>query len=247
LLLVDISSKHKVSSISFKNSVWSRGQLVIQLLSPDVTSFDSLFKVNSLKILQLYLNKELGRIISTNKNLGNKPLVNSISSKYMIQLAVPKQFDLSISTSDFFLLHREQFIKDGGLQHQVSQGVFYTDYPYSDTSDFSINNLLKKRDSITSVFIEGPSKNSHMQVSHRFIEPKSYKILFRNYFAIEIRGLWRIEGDYLGGPFYELNILDEKKEKIHCIDCYVFAPHFNKRDYLREVEAIVKSFDFTKK
>ena len=46
----------------------------------------------------------------------------------------------------------------------------------------------------------------------------------------------------MGGPFISLSTLNETKDKIICIEGQVFAPKFDKREYLREMEAVLYSF-----
>ena len=46
---------------------------------------------------------------------------------------------------------------------------------------------------------------------------------------------------FIVSPFYSFSFLDSKSENIITIDGFVYAPEEHKRDYLREVEAIVKS------
>jgi hypothetical protein len=47
----------------------------------------------------------------------------------------------------------------------------------------------------------------------------------------------------MGGPFVHLAIVDENQSRILNIVGYVYAPQFNKRDYLREIEAMIYSFE----
>ena len=66
----------------------------------------------------------------------------------------------------------------------------------------------------------------------------------KNNYTIEIRGLWNVYGDFMGDPFLSLTVLDEKRKRVITVDGYVYAPKFNKRNYLRQVEAILYSLEF---
>jgi len=66
---------------------------------------------------------------------------------------------------------------------------------------------------------------------------------FRDRYTVEVRGLWRVEGDFMGGPFVSLTTVDEARNRVVTVEGYVFAPRYNKRNYLREVEAVVYSLD----
>jgi hypothetical protein len=61
-----------------------------------------------------------------------------------------------------------------------------------------------------------------------------------------MRGLWKLEGDFMGGPFYSMTFLDERTGNLVTIDGFAYAPYFDKREYIREVEAIIKTLKFKK-
>jgi hypothetical protein len=70
------------------------------------------------------------------------------------------------------------------------------------------------------------------------------KIMQDSCYTIEVRGLWKVKGDFMGGPFVNLSILNEKTNKIVCVDGYVYAPSQNKRLIMRQVEAVLKTISF---
>ena len=53
-----------------------------------------------------------------------------------------------------------------------------------------------------------------------------------------------MENGFMGGPFVSLTTLDKKRNRVVTIEGYVFAPKFKKRDYIKEVEAIIYSTKF---
>ena len=68
---------------------------------------------------------------------------------------------------------------------------------------------------------------------------QEYKIHYHD--GIELRGLWASVRDKMGGPFYSFTMLTPDQDSCITIDGFVYAPQEEKRDYLREVESIVKS------
>ncbi|MEA2041959.1 MAG: DUF4837 family protein, partial [Bacteroidota bacterium] len=64
-------------------------------------------------------------------------------------------------------------------------------------------------------------------------------------FAVITRGLWRVEGAFMGGPFVNYAVLDKARNRIVYIDGFVYAGRQEKRRFMREVEAIVSSIRFT--
>ena len=70
------------------------------------------------------------------------------------------------------------------------------------------------------------------------------EIKFNDHYAVEVRGLWNVYEDFMGGPYIIYTVLDEQGNRIVTVDGYVYAPKFNKRNYLRQVEAILCSLKF---
>lgn len=79
-----------------------------------------------------------------------------------------------------------------------------------------------------------------MQSYAEFV-PKEREISMNGLYAKELRGLWFIKGDFMGGPYVNYTFVDEKRNQVICIDGYVFAPKFDKREFLRELEAFALS------
>ena len=52
-----------------------------------------------------------------------------------------------------------------------------------------------------------------------------------------VRGLWRMEGDMMGGPFVSHAQLDEARQRVIVVEGFVYAPETDKRNFLRRIEA----------
>ena len=87
-------------------------------------------------------------------------------------------------------------------------------------------------------------ENTYMTISdfaRPSIEYKKYKGLD---FA-EIRGFWEVQNDFMGGPFVIHAFYDKNNPKeIIVVEGFVYAPRYDKRDYIRQVESIIYSFDW---
>jgi hypothetical protein len=78
-----------------------------------------------------------------------------------------------------------------------------------------------------------------MATERRFF-PSYEEVEFDGHFALEVRGLWKMENDFMGGPFYSLTIVDEARGRLITVEGYAYAPYFDKRPYIREVEGVVR-------
>ena len=59
--------------------------------------------------------------------------------------------------------------------------------------------------------------------------------------ALESRGLWFVEGDFMGGPFISYTIEDKQNERLIVLEGFSYSPSSKKRDVIFELEAILKT------
>jgi hypothetical protein len=52
-----------------------------------------------------------------------------------------------------------------------------------------------------------------------------------------LRGLWKMVGDMMGGPFVSLVRLDEQNNRVIVVEGFVYAPETEKRNLIRRIEA----------
>ena len=64
---------------------------------------------------------------------------------------------------------------------------------------------------------------------------------FNDINAIESRGLWFVENDYMGGPFISYTIEDKANERLIVVEGFSYSPSSKKRDVVFELEAILKT------
>ncbi len=83
-----------------------------------------------------------------------------------------------------------------------------------------------------------------MKIADELIEVQSKEVNFKDMYAVEIRGLWDVYNDFMGGPFLSYTFVDEIRNKVITIDSYVYAPKGQKRIFMKEMEAILYSFEF---
>ena len=55
--------------------------------------------------------------------------------------------------------------------------------------------------------------------------------------VMEVRGLWYMKGDFMGGPFVAHVRVDEARRRVVVAEVFVYAPGRLKRDLMRGMEA----------
>jgi hypothetical protein len=234
LLIIDISKDVAKAQIENKKDLWSSPQRVIKISAPDNEAFFKLFEENKEGILELFNQVERERMIKTFGVAKNVDIANTLIDKFNFSLIMPTAYKIAKQDSNFMWIRKETL--------EDSQGLLIYSYPYRSSASFDMNTIVDIRNQMTERYIPGPADGSYMKVSDAFIKPIIKNITFNELFAVETRGLWETEGDFMGGPFLSYTLVDEASNRVITIDSYVYAPSQNKRDLLKQLEAISYSF-----
>ncbi len=234
ILIINISDKVSQAQIENKKDLWASPQRVIKISAPDNETFLKLFEENKTGIMELFNQVERERMISAFKSAENVKIKNALLEKFNFSLVVPSAYKMAVQDSNFMWIRKES-LKD-------SQALLIYSYPYTSKNSFDNEIIINIRNQITRRYILGPSDGSYMKVADEYIIPTSKEINFNGIFATETRGLWETEGDYMGGPFLSYTLVDETSNRVITLDSYVYAPSQDKRDLLKQLEAILYSF-----
>ena len=196
----------------------------------------NVFAKHSEAIVELFNQNERARFSAQNALSRNFAIEKTLADSLGIKMVISKDFYQAKRTSDFVWLRSESTTMGLGL-------MIYT-YAYTDTSQMSLEAILAARDRYTKLYIPGPIDGSYMTTERNYYDPFAQKILFKGMYAIETRGLWRTEGDFMGGPFVNYTVVDAPRKRIVVFDGYVYYPNKSKRNYVRQLESIIWGAEF---
>lgn len=171
----------------------------------------------------------------------NELLEQTIRQRHGLSCVLPRDAQLVNSAGGFAWVERNLTRMKGGRNHDVQLGIVVHRTPYGGPADFSMKRMLERRDSLLQARVSGSNPGSYMTTEFRLV-PRYEEVSFRGGFAATMRGLWRMEGDFMGGPWTSIAWVDAARGQLVTVDGYVYAPYFGKREYLRELEAMVRSF-----
>lgn len=236
-LRIDTNAKTEVKVL---RNVGAQMQTVVIITAQNLNEFKALADENLQQVLWHFHNKELDRITSRNKAFGSTLSNDRVAAVTGLNIVTQKDMMVAKETKNFIWLRLDREKPVGGYQHQISQGLMIYWKSYTDTASFSDSSLIAWKNEVNARYVDGP-QNSHMTTSFKLYEPAVSYLKFRGETAKELRGLWRMDGYFMGGPFYALSFYNPENQRQYMVEGYVFAPQFDKRAFLREIEAIVKS------
>jgi hypothetical protein len=224
-------------------NVWAKDQFMFKLWARS--------EVEAVEVFKIYAQKLRTDLDGRTKELALKKVAVSLSKEIDEELGItlgltakiPTGFNVAGNFSEMIWLNQLRMRYADGKDHEIQIGIMAYTYPYLDSTTFTQEWLLDKRDSITKKYIKGSLLNSYM-TTERSEGLASKELLHNGIYTYELRGLWRMENALMGGPFMSITMFDEKRNRIVTLDGYVFAPYFRKMEYMREVEAMLYSFKF---
>ncbi len=227
-----ISPAIEQSQVNFQNDVWASPQATVQINAKNEKEFEELFNENKSKILSYFLKAEKDRLTGNYKNFYERGIFNVLSEKFDISMNVAPGFQIATEKKDFIWLRFET--------PEISQGIAIYTYPYVSDSAFMPEYQMNIRDHFLKSYIPGPADGSYM-TTERLIEQFSNIIRHNGNYAAEMRGLWKLVNDFMGGPYISLSELDLANQRVIAVFGYIYAPSKNKRNYIRQLEAMLYS------
>ncbi len=238
IIIVNISGDVTEPGVIYRNDVWARPQCVIRINAADSDSAVQLIKENSKRMTATIEQAERDRVIANSKKYEELSLAPVVTEMIGGSPHFPSGYKLKKKTSDFIWIeYNPQY---------VTQGILIYKYPVVEGEQMmDLDNILANCNEALKNNVPGMFDNTHMIISdfaRPSIEYKKYKGLD---FA-EVRGFWEVKNDFMGGPFVSHAFYSKDGKEIIILQAFVYAPKYDKRQYLRQVESIIYSFEWAK-
>lgn len=230
---INIGAEHK-KSIKLKTDVWAKPQVVVEISAPTAEEFIEVFAANASKIISHVLNKEDERILKSYNAQLNSDVVKPLATKFGLKLSIPKGYNVAREEDDFVWVRYET--KD------VTQSILIYTEPYTKENTFSKQGVIEVMNRFSEQYVLGPDNGTFMSTYTEYPPKFEATSIFGKY-AAKLSGLWHIEGALMGGPFVSYAFLDETGKNVIYLHGFVFAPGKNKRNYLRQVGAILSGVE----
>jgi len=224
---------------------YARGQLVMQIAAPNATAWNRVFASDADALVAAFELHQLERVAKRLKKERDAELANKVEAYHGVKMDIPGGYKLMEQSHNTTWLERDRLMSGAGLEHNTIEGLLIHHHPYTSDTVFSVLNLVDLRDSVTRVAVEGPVPGSYMIVQRNFetldLMPQGRAAQLDGNYAYLMHGLFGMEGAKMGGPFVSLSTVCESEGRLITVEGFVYAPQFNKREYIRELEAILFS------
>lgn len=226
----DINPDYAANQFSLETNHWSAPQVYVKIKGNAADSCVALYFLHETEILNALYNNDLERTkLAFSKNVAPETK-RLISKKFGITISIPNHYFLAAEEADFLWFRYKTAKNDRFIMI------------YSVPMDaMTAENLIAARNAMTKKYVPGAVPGAYPIIAEKLGFPIVEPAAVGKREGVEMRGLWECVNDKMGGPFYSFSFVDEANQQIVTVDGFVYAPQETKRDYLREVEAIVKS------
>ena len=235
ILIFNIDTQVQEEGIVYRNDVWAHPQCVIQVNAADGEGAFRLLTENAERVTASIEQAERDRIIANSKLYEEASLAKVVTEMIGGSPHFPSGYKLKKKTDDFIWIADEK--------QYTLQGVFIYKYPAAENENFTEENIIAHRNAFLQENVPGMFDNTWMTTSD-IVTPTVEFIKFRGHQFAQTRGFWEVHNDFMGGPFVSHSFYGEGAQDIIVIEGWVYAPRYDKRQYLRQVESIVYSFEW---
>ena len=170
-----------------------------------------------------------------------KGISSHIQEKLGCELKVPFGFEIALEDDKFIWLRN--------FSPDVDKSIYISYVDYTSEELFSMDSLLALRTELSKPYIlyKPEDPESFMLTETANFDVFRNEINFKDHYAIELRGLWRTNKYYMGGPFVSYAMVDENTSRLYYIEGFLYSPGKPQRDNMRELSTILKTFNVSSK
>ncbi len=232
IVFVEYATKN---SFTIKRDVYAKPQKIVHIKAKDKEGLIQLIKSNATKIIKTIRNADLKVYQQKNIKKYWSPEKITLFNTLNIKMRIPQTYGNSRDTKEYLWFVKD--IPDG------YQNILIYSVPITSEADENGENIIVTRD-LKGHYIPGskPKEGMHI-ITEEAYTPHRFDTQIDGKKAFETRGKWMMKGDYMAGPFLNYTIVDKKNNRLIIAEGFTYAPNIKKRNYMFELEAILKTLE----
>ena len=239
IVQAEFGKEHPKAEVQVARNVYCQPQLVVKLVAPDEAAFTQLCEEHRDEVLRMLNEEETKRNVKLLQRTYSGLVQSQAKKQFGCDVHAPEEINAIKEGTDFFWASSE------GDHDNYLNFCMYA-YPYDSAQSLTEEAVIAKRDSIMRLNILGETMPDgqvpYMTTDHNVLQSTVQKVGSRN--VLEIRGLWAMEHEAMGGPFVLQAQYDSIHQRVLVAEGFVFAPNKKKREYVRQLEAALQTLTF---
>lgn len=219
-------TQYSQTKIKYDKDVYAHPQVVMKIQTPNEEDMAAYMKKHSQEMIDFFTKVEMNRLADELEKKHSTVVAELAKGIFDCELWAPNEIKSYKKGKDFF------WTSSNGASSLVNICMY--SYPYEGPETFNKEYVIAKRDSVMKENIPGAKPYMYMATDEKCttIEP----IVIKGQYALEMRGLWVMERDGMGGPFVSHSRVDTENNRVVVVEGFVYAPEKMKRGLIRRLE-----------
>ncbi|MFD1293113.1 DUF4837 family protein [Lutibacter holmesii] len=215
------------------SEVYASPQKIITITGKNEEELIAEIQKNSQRIIEVFKSADLETVRRSILKKYWDPAQIETFKKQGFSITIPRTYRKVEDNGDFVWY---RYHLNGGN----SMELFAYSVPITSEDDENGNNIVAIRNAFGKKNIPGQVDDSYM-ITEEAYTPHIFDVEIDGKKAFETRGKWEVKGVYMAGPFLSYTVVDKPNNRLIVVEGLTFAPGINKRDYMFELEAILKT------
>ena len=238
ILILNVDPQLTKEGMVYQSDKWAHPQSVAQINAFTAEGALAVLSGDAALLCEYFEQAERNRVIANSikyEELSLRAPVETLTGGIM---HIPNGYRLRKATEDFLWIADEK--------QYTNQTILIYKYPVEGIQEpFSLQNIIAKRNEVMKANVPGMFDNTWMTTSEA-VPPTTVSKRYHGIDFMETRGFWEVYNDYMGGPFVSHSFYSKDGKDILVLEAFVYAPKYDNRQFLREVESVLFSFEWKK-
>ena len=235
IIMVHIDQDVKEDGITFYNNKWARPQCIIMINAKGLDEAVAVIRRDYEKIRARLEQAERDRGVASARLYEAKEIRENVAERFGGSIVFPSGYVIKKINDSFAWI--------GNDNTYVYKDILVYRYPANGKDDLQPETIIAQRNRILKENVPGMFDGTYMTTS-QVAEPKVSYINYKGHDFAETRGFWEVENDFMGGPFVSHSFYSLDGSEILVFEAFVYAPKYDKRQYMRQTESLLYSFQW---
>ena len=235
VLIVGLDS---VNGIQAKKNVYAKPQQIVKITGTSDKKIIEMLEVYKEQMILTFKKFDIENVQKSHLKKAYSETRFETLNYLGLEMTIPKFFKKVDDTGEFLWLR--QHLSGGIAKGDSSSNILIYSVPMPESKRGLVETISKMRDTIGRKYIPGAKKNMYM-ITEKLYTPRVFQTKLDEKPCYLTYGKWEMLNDFMAGPFLNYAIEDVKNNRWIVVEGFVYAPSVEKRDYMFEVEAILKT------
>lgn len=233
IVRVKVGREYTMAKMKTEKDVHSTPQLILTIQGRDQIQVSQYISEHTKDIISLFTSAEINREANDLYFDHNIKFAKEVKKMFNCDFYIPIDIKEMKIGKDFI------WASDNGLA--TIQNICIYSLPYVSEKMFTRNPYIALRNKVMQENIPGGHEGQYMTTNKEFVWTKN--ITVNGSYAMEVRGLWEMKGDAMGGPFVSHSRIDTVNNRVIVVEGFVYAPDKMKRTMIRRLEAALYTLE----